>query len=137
MLYLGDRLEFIPQKSKKLSFILLKYCQIFIKIQVMIWKKVNLYELKSPRGRPKLFTEHILHLGLKHARAMELYFVASGQFAWPKDAYAQEKVKMTLVIRRKLIQLILRIYRISMWLFKCLLNRDLFSDMEICSSYIF
>lgn len=35
--------------------------------------------------------------------------MTSRQFASPKGAYAQEKMKITLVTKRKLIQLILRI----------------------------
>lgn len=64
---------------------------------------MNLFGPKSPTGRPKLVTEHILQLGLKHVRVMELYFMASRQFIWAKGADAQEKMKITLVIKKKLI----------------------------------
>lgn len=95
---------------------------------------MNLCGSKSLRGRTKLVTEHILQLGLKHVGVMELYFMASRQFVWPKDVNAQGKNHQEEIdfMNSKNLR-----YRSSMQLFKCLLNRDLFSNMEICSSYIF
>lgn len=65
--------------------------------------------------------------------------MASRQFVWPKGADAQEKMKITLSQQEEIDFMNSKNlkYRISMRLFKCLLNRDLFSDMEVCSSYIF
>lgn len=105
----------------------------------MIWKKVNVYGLKSPRGRPKLVTEHILLLGLKQAGVMELYLLAPGSLHGLKvpmpgggneNNSAQEEG--THLMNYKNLK-----YTVSMQLFKCLLNRDVFSDMEICASCIF
>lgn len=100
---------------------------------------MNLCGSKSLRGRSKLVTEHILQLGLKHVGVMELYFMASRQFVWPKDANAQGKNENNSNHQEEIDFMNSKNlkYRSSMQLFKCLLNRDLFSNMEICSSYIF
>lgn len=57
-------------------------------------------------------------------------------FAESKGAYMQERMNLTLFNNTDFIKYKNLKYSINMQLFKCVLNRDLFSGMEICSHYI-